>query len=76
MRRFSGQRLKELRERAGLTQEELARRVQYRYSSGISRIEAGEQVPRPRKIKALAKILNVVPEQLFAEVEDTVMEAK
>lgn len=70
MRRFSGQKLKELRELAGFTQEDLARKARYRYSSGISRIEAGEQVPRPRKIKAMAKILNVNPEKFFVEVEE------
>ena len=78
MRRFSGEKLRILRELAGFTQIDMAKKVRYRSSSDISRIESGEQVPRPRKIKALAKILNVPPEDLFAEIaeQEPVMETK
>lgn len=75
--RFSGEKLRLLRELAGLTQVDMARKVRYRSSSDISRIESGEQVPRPRKIKALAKILNVPPGDLFAEIpQEAVTESK
>lgn len=78
MRRFSGEKLRLMREIAGLTQIDMAKKVRYRSSSSIARIEAGEQAPRPHKIKALAKILNIPPEDLFAEIEDqeAVMETR
>ena len=53
-----GERLKALRKKAGLTQEELAEAVDVHINS-VSRWENNELTPKTLKIKALAKALNV-----------------
>ena len=73
-RGFNGARLRELRENAGLTQTDLAKKVRVK-SSNVSRWEAGGQSPRPRKIKALSVVLKVKIEELLV-VEEPVLETK
>ena len=57
-------RVKEFREKAGLTQVELARRARIA-SPNLSSIERGRLVAWPRIKRALAKALRVAPEELF-----------
>ena len=52
------QRLKELRKKAGLTQEELAELIDVHLNT-ISRLENGIDTPKTFKITQLAKVLNV-----------------
>ena len=75
MWKFNGAQLRSLRERAGYTQMELAERIRVR-SSQISRYEKGEFIPRPRKIKAIARVLNIKSDELFTEVEEKQEEKK
>lgn len=56
--------VKEYRERAGLSQSELARRVRVA-SPNISAIEAGRITAWPRLRKAIAKALKVSESVLF-----------
>ncbi len=58
-------RLKELRERAVLTQEELADRTGYSVD-GLSKLERGKRSARPSTVRRLAKELGVTPEELAA----------
>ncbi len=59
-------RLKEYRERAGLSQTELAWRARIA-SQNISAIERGTLAPWPRAKKALAEALRVAETELFPE---------
>lgn len=70
-RKFDYDKLRVLRENAGLSQEDLARKLRAQQST-VSRWEAGEQVPRPRKIKALSIVLKVKVQELFT-VEEPVL---
>lgn len=58
-------RLRELRERYPLTQDELAARVGITRAA-LSRIEAGKAEPRPSTIRKLAASLGVTPADLMA----------
>ena len=58
------QRLRELRKKAGLTQEELAERVEVHLNT-ISRWELGIDTPKTWKIKLLAEALNVSEMELL-----------
>jgi len=59
-----GNRIKELREKAGLSQVELARRVRMA-STNLSAIECGRLAAWPRIKKKLARVLKTTPEELF-----------
>ena len=56
-----GKKLKQAREQAGLSQEELARMLGYQSRSSINKIEAGVQKPPLSTIKAFAKALGLSP---------------
>lgn len=60
-----GERIKECREKLGLSQEELAIRMGYSTRSSISRIEKGQNEISQSKVKEFAKILNTTPEYLM-----------
>lgn len=65
-----GIRIKNERERLGMSQAELARRMGYSARSTINRIETGQQnVPR-EKVEQFAKILGVSPAYLDGYVSD------
>ena len=57
--------LREARERAGLTQHELARRVGVAGGERIARWERGASEPRPDLLLRLAEILDLVPRDLL-----------
>jgi transcriptional regulator with XRE-family HTH domain len=59
-------RLKELREQAGLTQQELAERTGFT-ASGVSQWEMGRRVPAWPHVVALAEALGVTPDAFLAE---------
>ena len=66
-----GQRIKARREELGMTQDELARAVGYKWRSSINKIETdGARLPQ-RKIVEIAKALKVTPSYLMGwEDED------
>ncbi|MFC2013485.1 helix-turn-helix transcriptional regulator [Chloroflexota bacterium] len=59
-------RLKEHREKVGLSQTELAWRAKMA-AQNISAIERGKLAPWPKARKALAKALNISESELFPE---------
>lgn len=59
-----GQRIRLARQRAGLTQEELAGQIS-RTAESISNIERGLQEPNLRTIQSLAKALNLPVSEFF-----------
>ena len=61
---FLAQRLRELRKKAGLTQEELAEYVDVHLNT-ISRWENGIDTPKTFKIKRLAEVLHVSESELL-----------
>jgi excisionase family DNA binding protein len=63
----AGQRLRALREGAGLTQQQLARQADVTHEQ-ISRLEHGEGAPLPLTVRKLSLALNVAPGQF---VDDT-----
>ncbi|WP_299519033.1 helix-turn-helix transcriptional regulator [uncultured Serinicoccus sp.] len=58
-------RLRSLRERAGLTQHQLARAVGVVGGERVSRWESGRSTPRPGALGRIAEILDVSVETLF-----------
>lgn len=60
-----GARIKACRERIGLTQEELAKKIGYKDKSTISKIESGERDIPQSKIKAFADALGTSPGYLM-----------
>ena len=65
MLRLLGQRIRELRERRGWSQEELARRSD-RHFTYIGRIERGEQNVTVEVLFEIARALDTTPDQLLA----------
>jgi repressor LexA len=64
-----GERVKQLRQQKGMTQEELASRLGYKSRSTIQKIESGQRdVPR-KMIAQLSIVLNVSPLDLLGENE-------
>lgn len=63
-----GERLKEVRERAGLTQKELAERAGI-YPTTLSKLERGQSEPAWPLVLALARVLNV-PADVFRPEAD------
>jgi len=59
-----GTRLREARERLGLTQEEVAQRSGV-HATEVSRIEAGKRDPQISTLRRLAKAVDVKPGQLL-----------
>ena len=67
---MNNNRIKELREKAGLTQVELARKARMA-STNLSAIENGRLAPWPKVQRALARVLKTTQEELFPrEVRD------
>lgn len=60
-----GKRLKELRKKAGLSQQNLAELVGMESSNNISKLEAGEQLPKKENLEKICKALNVEAKELF-----------
>lgn len=61
-----GERLRRLRKKAGLTQEELAEKLNLSYKT-IQRWEWGENLPRINDIKQLCEILHITEAELMNE---------
>lgn len=59
-----GQRIKELRERKGLTQKQLAELLGYKSKSSVTHIESGRDIPR-QMVAELAKLLDTTPGYLM-----------
>jgi DNA-binding XRE family transcriptional regulator len=59
-------RLKEFRERMGLTQVELARKANMA-STNLSAIENGRLAPWPKVKRSLARVLRTTLQELFPE---------
>lgn len=60
-----GERIKNLREAKGMTQDELAIRVGYKHKTSISKLEAGERKLMQDKILVFAKALETTPEAIM-----------
>jgi len=60
-----GKRLKELRKKANLSQQKLAELVGMESSNNISKLEAGEQLPKKENLEKICFALNVEPKELF-----------
>ena len=72
---YCGERVREARERSGLSQEQLAAKIQLNghavTQKAISRIEAGARIVPDYEIPLLARALNVDPLWLLGmEIED------
>ena len=68
---MNGKRLREYRERAGMSQVELARRARIA-STNLSSIECGRLAPWPKAKRALARVLKCSPADLFPENREQV----
>ncbi len=60
-----GKRLKELRKKANLSQQELAELVGMESLNNISKLETGEQLPKKENLEKLCKALKVEAKELF-----------
>lgn len=60
-----GRRIVELRTAAGLTQEQLAWRIELKSKGYLSRIESGQRLPSIEIVDRLAHQLDVEPRDLF-----------
>lgn len=60
-----GKRLKELRKKAGLSQQNLAELVGMESSNNISKLEAGEQLPKKENLEKICVALKIEPKELF-----------
>ena len=60
-----GERIKNLRLQANLTQEELAQKLNYKSRSTINKIELGINEIHPTKVFAFAYALNSTPEYIL-----------
>lgn len=65
-----GQRIRQLREERGLTQDELAKRCGYKSRSSINKIELSRSLPLD-KVEIIAKALSVPPGYLMGWDDDT-----
>ena len=72
--RAVGQRIKAAREKKGLTQEELAARVEIS-PTHVSVIERGTKVPRMDTFVAIANVLEVSADSLLVDVVDHAVES-
>lgn len=64
-------RIKYLREKAGMSQQELAEKVGFKTASAVNKIELGLRDINQTKIKAFADALKVTPSYLFDGNENT-----
>ena len=65
-RKFNGDKLTLLRESVGLSQVDLAKKLNVRSSAQVSRWESGDQQPKPRKLKSIATFFSVkIPDLLM-----------
>jgi transcriptional regulator with XRE-family HTH domain len=64
--KFFPGRLRELREKARMTQRELAARLGYK-QAGVSKWEVGENQPSHEELLALCAIFDVTPNDMFTE---------
>lgn len=64
-----GQKIRLARQRAGLTQEDLAARVS-RTPESISNIERGQQEPGIKTVQSLAKALELPVSELFESTDE------
>ena len=62
-----GRRVKELRMKRGMNQEELALKVGFQNRASISRIEKGERMASQVTVERIAKALNVSPLMLLED---------
>jgi len=67
-----GNKLRKLREKMGLTQQELAEKLGYVTNSYVSDVESGRFVPSEEKLRKIAKALSIP----FKELDDLLMEYK
>jgi transcriptional regulator with XRE-family HTH domain len=67
-----GQKLRQLRESKGLTQQQLAERLGYKTNSYISDVERGHFIPSKDKLKKIARALDVP----FKVLEDMLLESR
>lgn len=63
------QKIREIRFRAGLKQEEFAKRCNAKRAT-VSRWESGTSEPRARHLKAIAELANITVDELLAEPEE------
>ena len=63
--KWLGQRIKALREKQGLTQEELANKLGYSNKSAIAHIENGRNMPSGVRFAKMAKVLGVTTDDLL-----------
>lgn len=66
-----GTKIREARNGAGLTQEQLARKIRSLSASDISRIERGEKEPTQEQIKQIAKATGVTQKSLLDAAKKT-----
>ena len=67
-------RIKELREKLDMTQEQLAEKTGYKTRSAINKIESGSRDINQSQIASFAKALNVTPAYLMGWENDSDME--
>ena len=63
----TGEKIKELREQRGMSQDDLAKAVGYKTRSSIAKIEKGESDPSQKKLVRIAEALEVRPSELLGE---------
>ena len=69
--------IKKNREKMGLTQEELAKKLGYKNKSSIARIENGTANISSKKISEFAKVLNITTTDIFSAIrEDMYLQAQ
>lgn len=69
-----GQRIKRARERLGISQEELARRMKYKSAATVSHFETGFRKISIADLQKLSKILGIPLENLIAESHRTTVD--
>jgi len=67
-----GQKLRQLRIKKGLTQQQLAERLGYKTNSYISDVESGHFIPSRDKLKKIAKALGIP----FRVLDDMLLESR
>jgi len=67
-----GEKLRQLRIKKGLTQQQLAEKLGYKTNSYISDVESGHFIPSKEKLKRIAKALGVP----FRVLDDMLLESK
>lgn len=67
----TGEIIKNLREKSGMTQEQLAEMMGYKHKSSINKIECGKAKLTQEKIKLLATIFKVKPNVILGMEEST-----